>query len=125
MKSFARPVAIGLSLISLAAAMSAAYAQKPAAKAVGYAPIEKVVKTRCVGCHQGTTPAGGVNLSSYAELTKAKYKGKPVVVAKNAKESILVKALHGKGVAKMPPGPGLSAAEIKAVEAWINAGAKK
>ena len=35
------------------------------------------------------------------------------------------KALHGKGVAKMPPGPGLSPAQIKAVEAWITPGAKK
>ena len=111
--------------MSLAAAMTAAYAQKPAAKATGFAPIEKVVKARCVNCHHGATPAAGIDLSSYASLTKAKFKGKSVVVPKNSKESILVKALHGTGVAKMPPGPGLSPAQIKAVEAWIAAGAKK
>lgn len=105
--------------------MTAAYAQKPAAKKSAYAPVEKVIKARCVGCHQGAQPAGGVDLSSYAALSKAKYKGKPVVIAKNAKESILIKALHGKGVPKMPPGPGLSPAEIKVFEAWIASGAKK
>ena len=125
MKSLARPVATVLSLVSLTAAITVAYAQKPAAKASGYAPVEKVIKARCVGCHQGATPAAGIDLSSYASLTKAKFKGKAVVVAKNAKESILIKALHGKGVAKMPPRPGLPPAQIKAVEAWITAGAKK
>ena len=105
--------------------MTAAYAQKPAAKAPTYAAIEKVTKARCVGCHQGVKPAGGVDLSSYASITKAKFKGKPVVNVKNPKESILLKALHGEGVAKMPPGPGLSPAEMKAVQAWIAGGAKK
>ena len=105
--------------------MTAAYAQKPAAKAAGYAPVEKIVKARCVACHQGATPAAGVDLSSYAAVKKAKFKDKPIVVAKNAKESILVKALYGHGMAKMPPGPGLPAAQIKVFEAWIAAGAKK
>jgi mono/diheme cytochrome c family protein len=125
MKSLARPVATVLSLVSLTAAITVAYAQKPAAKAAGYAPVEKTIKARCVGCHQGAKPAGGVDLSSYASITKAKFKGKSVVVPKNAKESVLVMALQGHGVAKMPPGPGLSPAEIKAVETWIAGGAKK
>ena len=92
---------------------------------VPYAKVEKVVKARCVGCHNGPKGAAGVDLSSYDALLKSKFKGKKVVVAKKPKDSVLIDALTGHGVAKMPPGPPLSAADIKLFQDWISAGAKK
>lgn len=119
-------------IVSAMAAGAVAFAQKPPAGrkpvaplAKGFAAVDKVIHTKCIGCHQGVAPAGGVKLTSYADVMKSKFKGKPIVVAKDLKKSVLVHALHGKGVQRMPPGGALSPAEIKAVEAWIAAGAKK
>ncbi len=112
-----------LAALPLFAALTVAAPQKkPAPKA--YAKVETVIKAKCVGCHNGPGGAGGVNLANYGVVTKGKYKGKPLVVAKKPKDSILVKALHGTGVQKMPPGGSLAPAEIKTVEGWIAAGAK-
>lgn len=130
MKPLFRPAMAGLSILSLFAAVAVAYAQKPVKraappKAIPFAKLEPTVKAKCVGCHQGEKPAGGVNLSSYDALMKSKYKGKPVVVAKKPALSVLSMAVHGKGVPKMPPGGSLPGAEVKAVDAWIAGGAKK
>lgn len=124
MNSIARSALAGISALSMLAAVAVAGAQKPAAKAGAYAKVDKVIKAKCVGCHNGPAGAGGVNLASYAVVTKGKYKGKPLVVPKNVKASVLVNALHGKGVQKMPPGGSLPPADIKTIEAWIAAGAK-
>ena len=105
-----------------AALTVAAPQKKPAPKA--YAKVDSILKAKCVACHNGPAGAGGVNLANYAAVTKGKYKGKPLVVAKKPKDSILAKALHGTGVQKMPPGGSLPPAETKVIEAWITAGAK-
>lgn len=107
------------------AAISVASAYKGGGAPVPYAKVEKIVKARCVGCHNGAKGAAGVDLSSYDGIMKSKFKGKKVVVAKKPKESVIIDALLGHGVAKMPPGPPLSAADIKVVQDWITAGAKK
>lgn len=128
MKPLTRPIMTGLSILSLMTAMAVAHGQKPAkpaTKAVAYAKLEPILKAKCVGCHQGANAAAGVNLSSYAELMKAKYKGKPVVVAKKPAVSVLSMAVHGKGVPKMPPGGSIPDADQKTIDAWIAAGAKK
>ena len=132
MKQFVRPALAGFSVVVMMAAVAVAPAQKkaPASKgapkaAVAFASADKVLKAKCVGCHQGEKPAAGVNLSSYAEVMKAKWKGKPVVVAKKPADSILSKAVHGTGVDKMPPGGSLMPGDIKTIDAWIAAGAKK
>ena len=126
MKSVARPALAAISSLSLLAALTVAGAQKPVApKAGAYAKVDKVIQAKCVGCHQGGRPAGGVNLSGYDAVVKGKYRGKPLVVAKNAKASVLANALHGTGVQKMPPGGDLPAADVKTIESWIAAGAKK
>jgi len=127
MKSFARSALTGLSVISMLGAISVAFAYKggPKPAPVPFAKVDKIIQTRCIGCHRGEKAAAGVDLSSYSSILKAKFKGKAVVVAKKPKDSVFVAAITGHGVAKMPPGPPLSAAEVKLVQDWIASGAKK
>ena len=125
MKSLVRPAFAGISVVSMLAAITVAGAQKPA-PATSYAKVDKIIQAKCIGCHQGAHPAGGVNLKDYAAVMGGKYRGKPLVVAKNAKASVLSNAVHGTGgVAKMPPGGDLPATDQKTIDAWIAAGAKK
>ena len=125
-KDHAKPLLAGLAILPLLASVAFAHGQaKPAAKPVAYAPVEKIIKAKCVGCHQGAAPAGGVNLSSYDMVVKGKYKGKPLVVAKKPADSVLAKGVHGSGVQKMPPGGSFPPNEVKTIDDWIAAGAKK
>ena len=112
-----------LAAASLLAAVTVAAPRKPAPTAA-YAKVDAVLKAKCVGCHNGPAGAGGVNLASYAVVVKGNYKGKPLVVPKKPKDSVLAKAIHGTGVQKMPPGGSLPPADAKTIEAWIAAGAK-
>ncbi len=125
MKSLLRPALAGISVAAMLAAIAVAPAQKPAAKAAGYAPVEKLLKARCVGCHNGPGGRAGVNLAGYDAVVKGKWQGKALVVPKKPGDSVLVNAVHGKGMQTMPPGGGLPPADVKTLEAWIAAGAKK
>lgn len=115
------PVAFLASLVLLA---SLALGQGKTAP-TPYAKVDIVLKAKCVGCHQGATPSGGVNLTSYENVMKSKFKGKPIVMPKNVNGSVLAQSLHGKGVMKMPPGGALPASDAKIIAVWILAGAKK
>ena len=125
MKSLLRPALAGISVAAMLAAIAVAPAQKPASTPSGYAPVKKVLKARCVGCHNGPGGRAGVNLAGYDAVLKGKWRGKALVVAKKPGDSVLVNAVHGKGMQTMPPGGGLPSADMKAIEAWIAAGAKK
>lgn len=67
----------------------------------------------CIGCHSGTAPSGGINLSTHAAVK---------MVADNGK---LYGAInHSPGYVPMPQGGGkLPACDIKKIKAWIDAGA--
>ncbi len=72
--------------------------------------IWPVIKTFCTGCHSGTVPGGNVRLEDYTTVS---------VVAGNG---ILMDALRGNGVPKMPPAGSLSTCRIRQFELWINDG---
>lgn len=72
--------------------------------------IWPVVQVSCRGCHSGTSPGGGVRLESYAD------------VAAVAANGVLMNALKGNGVPKMPPAGSLSTCRIRQFELWINSG---
>ncbi len=74
------------------------------------ATIWPVVNTYCTGCHSGTTPGGGVRLENYANVSAIVESG------------ILMDALRGNGVPKMPPAGSLSTCRIRQFELWINTG---
>lgn len=122
MKDHVRLPAAALAALPLIASLALAQG-KPAP--VTYAKVETILKAKCVGCHQGATPAGGVNLSSYEKVMGSRFKGMPVVTPKKPDQSVLAHSLHGKGVMQMPPGGKPVPSDIKTIEVWIAAGAKK
>jgi hypothetical protein len=74
--------------------------------------IWPTIQTSCLGCHSGTSPSGGILLTNYANVQ---------TVAANG---LLMKALYGSGVAKMPPSGSLSTCKIRQFQIWVNNGYK-
>ena len=60
MKSLVRSALAGISIVSMLAAISVAGAQKPAPAGASYAKVDKIIQAKCIGCHQGARPAGGL-----------------------------------------------------------------
>ena len=89
----------------------------------GFASVQPVFQ-RCVGCH-GENGKDGIDMRTYASVMKGGEDG-PIVQAGDSASSLMVKALKGEGVTRMPKNqPALPDEEIKKVEAWIQAGAKE
>ncbi len=88
-----------------------------------YQAIDAIIQDKCIVCHNHTTRKGDLNLESYAALMNGGKRGAPVIAGK-ASESLLVKFLEGTQQPRMPLGDQLSAAEIKVIKDWIDAGAK-
>jgi dipeptidyl aminopeptidase/acylaminoacyl peptidase len=88
------------------------------------ADIAPILQKNCLACHSGTTKMGDLVMDSYGSLMKGGTHG-VVIVPGNAQSSRLVQMLEGKTEPRMPFGADpLPAADIAAIEAWINAGAK-
>jgi WD40 repeat protein len=86
--------------------------------------IQPMFKRHCLGCHNQTTPNGGLSLETHAGLMRGGKRGAAIVPGRSG-ESRLVGMVEGRLQPKMPPaGPGLTAGEIRALKAWIDAGAK-
>lgn len=88
--------------------------------------VQDVLNQRCMPCHATGNPKEGLAMDSIDGLLKGGEHG-PVVVAGDAANSLVVQRMRGLGgKKKMPPmGDPATEDEIKTVEAWINAGAKK
>ncbi|TAE31852.1 MAG: hypothetical protein EAZ92_02260 [Candidatus Kapaibacterium sp.] len=82
---------------------------------VSYASVVKpILDNNCVGCHSGSVPQGGANLSSVDNIAR--------VVSRNR---IFPRVLSGAGGAsQMPPGARLSQCDIDKITAWVNQGAR-
>ena len=75
--------------------------------------VRPVLAARCVGCHGAAAQMSGLRLDSRDGVLKGGARG--------ALSSTLLKAVRHEGL-KMPPDGKLSAAEIGAIEEWVNAG---
>lgn len=74
--------------------------------------IRPLMQTYCTGCHSGSSPSGGIGLTTHAE-----------VVAVAATGALYGAMAHETGYAAMPQGGDkLSACRIDQVAAWIRAG---
>lgn len=74
-----------------------------------------IFSRRCAGCHNATSPR--VNLTTFAGVLSR-------VTPGNAAGSVVYRRVSGLQAPLMPTGgPALSAAELAAIEGWINAGA--
>jgi hypothetical protein len=91
-------------------------ATQPPANPTFDANIAPLFSSKCAICHNPTTLAGGLDLSSYATLMKGGKDG-PVVVPSDSASSLLVKIQSEKHFANLLP------EELELVKAWIDAGA--
>jgi len=72
--------------------------------------IWPVIQTFCTGCHSGTAPSGNILLASYNN------------VATIASSGLLINALKGSGVTRMPPAGYFSTCKIRQFEIWVSNG---
>src|SRR5258708_40095969 len=84
---------------------------------------QSILNAKCLTCH-GAARMSDLDLRDRATALKGGKRG-PAVVPGNARASVLYQAVERSGDLKMPPGnTGLSAAEIKIIQQWIDTGAK-
>ena len=71
--------------------------------------IQPIIQTFCYGCHSGSSPSGGINLSDYNSVKSVASGGKLMGAIK-----------HQTGYFSMPPNGSLSACQINEFQKWIN-----
>ena len=85
--------------------------------------VAPIFEIRCIHCHEGTKPKGGLSLVS-AESLQAGGESGPVVMAGKPDESLLLEYISG-NEPQMPKGEKpLSAAEVATIRKWIAGGAE-
>ena len=114
-------------LVGLMAVVLLAFLSSGSAGADEGAPagrVEKLLAVRCLECHAGHDPQGGLALDDAAAFARGGQTG-PAVVLGDADASLLVRAVRRQdpAVAPMPPDEPLSGDEIGLIEAWVAAGA--
>ena len=92
------------------------------ALADGKHPGQAVLEEKCLACH-GKAQMSGLDLRSRASLLLGGKRG-PAAIPGDASSSLLIEAVERTGELAMPPGDRpLEAAEIAALEDWIDQGA--
>ncbi|MGB6037895.1 MAG: c-type cytochrome domain-containing protein [Cryomorphaceae bacterium] len=75
--------------------------------------IEPIMESKCMGCHSGSSPQGGLSLSNYAEISSEALFG-----------DVLASVQHANGVTAMPYNSAqLPQCEIDLIRIWIENGA--
>ncbi|MCX7799622.1 MAG: c-type cytochrome [Fimbriimonadales bacterium] len=99
--------------------------EKTSASSQGaFAPVAEVLERRCIGCHAAGGKKG-YDFRSFESLMAGGRSG-PAVVPGGPANSLILRAVRGQGVRRMPPaGEPLSEEDIRKIEAWIADGAKK
>jgi mono/diheme cytochrome c family protein len=85
--------------------------------------IAVTLARHCAECHNDSDPAGGLNLTQHDAALKGGESGQPAIVPGKSTESYLIERV---AAGEMPPegkGARVGAAELKQLEAWIDAGA--
>lgn len=109
---------VGCLLLSLPFQSEAARQAPPA-----YTPsIAPILRDKCAACHNHTLRQGGLNLESYESLMSGANGGAVIVPGRSA-ESRLVQMIEGTRKPRMPIGEPLGPDAIRAIRAWIDAGA--
>jgi cytochrome c553 len=96
-----------------------------AATASAAVPLEEQVaallEARCVRCHHGADPEGGLSLTSAAAILAGGDSG-PAAVVGAPEESLLLQVVTGDDPPMPKEGEPLAASDVEAIEAWIRAG---
>ena len=82
--------------------------------------LRPVLAKNCAGCHAGQQVQGGLSVESLELLLRGGKRG-PAIEPGSSAQSLLVKALRGEGVPKMPLGGALDDASAKQMAAAIDA----
>ena len=111
------------SALAVATILTKANAQAPAAPASYTGTIQPIIFKNCNGCHTFGGHAGGLRMDSYESLLAGGDSG-PALVKGDPAKSLMVKAIHYDNPdIKMPPKGKLAAADVAAIELWIQQGA--
>ncbi|MFO0895782.1 MAG: DUF1549 domain-containing protein, partial [Pirellulales bacterium] len=90
---------------------------------MSFAPVEAIFEAKCLRCHQGAEPKGGLSLET-AELARAGGDSGPAFEPQQADASLLVEMISGDSPQMPAQADPLTPAEVAAVKAWISAGAE-
>jgi len=83
--------------------------------------VRPILESRCGNCHIGEFTSADLHMDTYESLMEGSQNG-PVIVAGEAKESLLIKKIS---TGEMPKrGPELTPQQIQMLTDWVNAGAK-
>jgi hypothetical protein len=107
-------------------AVLAATALVPLPGAVDFATqIRPVLEKKCYACHGPKVAMHGLRLDLRAGAFKGGESGVPAMLPGKSAQSLLYRYVAGldKNVKMPPAGPGLSPADVKLVETWIDEGA--
>jgi mono/diheme cytochrome c family protein len=87
--------------------------------------IEPIFHRKCFGCHGSAQQMNGLRLDDRAAALKGGYSGAAIVPGSSGSSKLIERVTSEKSGVRMPPaGPALSAAEVKALRSWIDAGAE-
>ena len=86
--------------------------------------MHPILAAKCFACHSGDKRSGGLALDNYADVLKGGRNGAAVIPGES-KSSLLVERAAGQIAPQMPlAGPKLTPAELAAIRAWIDEGAR-
>ncbi len=87
--------------------------------------VQPILKSRCYSCHDGRKHKAGLRLDVRSSALRGGESGKPAVVPGDSKKSDLIRRITSTDDDEvMPPeGERLSAAQVKLLRDWIDAGA--
>ena len=83
----------------------------------------RLLRDECIGCHKPGKAKGGLILNTREKMLKGGNSGESVIIGKSS-ASLLYQVLEEDGDPHMPPKKQLAPAELAAVRAWIDSGAK-
>lgn len=119
-KQFIIPI-IAAFLVSAYAIFQSGSTNAASQTTVSYAnDVQPILENRCGSCHLGEFTSKDLNMDTYENLMAGSQNG-PVIIAGDAKDSLLVQKISSGEMPKR--GPKLTPAQIQIIVDWINAGA--
>ncbi|WP_197355913.1 c-type cytochrome domain-containing protein [Aureliella helgolandensis] len=86
--------------------------------------VAPILLENCQGCHiNGRQASGNLRMNNFNQILRGGDSG-PLIVGRNAPESLLIKKLKGEAGQRMPAGgrPALSSTQIDLISKWISEG---
>jgi hypothetical protein len=84
--------------------------------------VAPILEVKCLSCHEGSKPKGGLSLATRKQFDAGGDSGPPIVVGKSD-ESLLFQYISGDDPEMPKDGEPLTAAEIAVIREWIEQGA--